>query len=282
MGQHQAHLSVYTKIAQHEANLPIDEQQHDEIWQSTASVVLAHGGTAQVDQRTINVFTGAQPLLSLRPRSAFTLDIPFHACTVVSQMENDFLIHRRGERGTDRSPISPSTVYTWALAISHDTFPVDPPRTEKGERWIEWKGYLPVLFDTLRLLDRDFELESLAICNWNELAIFPFNSWSDLLNLSRIIYNAMFLQQDGRFSYKLDRYFSDLRKKNRPREEISWKVNSYKFLSIDLRLISGLEVDGRTTSVKSLASLNHKLLATIPQARPTNKIGAETREMKGR
>lgn len=43
MGQHQAHLSVYTKIAQHEANLPIDEQQHDEISQSTVSVVLAHG-----------------------------------------------------------------------------------------------------------------------------------------------------------------------------------------------------------------------------------------------
>lgn len=43
MGQHQAHLSVYTKIAQHEANLPIDEQQHDEISQSTVSAVLAHG-----------------------------------------------------------------------------------------------------------------------------------------------------------------------------------------------------------------------------------------------
>lgn len=91
----------------------------------------------QVDERTINVFTGAQPLLSLRPRSAFTLDIPFHAYTAHSrEMENDFLIHRRGRRGTDRSPISPSTVYTWALAISHDTFPVDPPqkrRKVKGE-----------------------------------------------------------------------------------------------------------------------------------------------------
>ncbi|PBC26443.1 hypothetical protein APICC_08654 [Apis cerana cerana] len=45
MGQHQAHLSVYTKIAQHEANLPIDEQQHDEISQSTVSVFDPEGDT---------------------------------------------------------------------------------------------------------------------------------------------------------------------------------------------------------------------------------------------
>lgn len=189
---------------------------------------------------------------------------------------------RGEERGTGRSPISPSTVYTWALAISHDTFPVVPPRTEKGERWIEWKGYLPVLFEHSSAIRSRFQtrksgdLQLKRACNFS----FQLLIRSVLLNLSRIIYNAScFLQQDGRFSYKLDRYFSIDLKKNRPISS-SCRENSYKFLSIDVRTY--LEVDGRTTSVKSLASLNHKLLATIPQPRPTNKIGAETREMKGR
>lgn len=139
MGQHQAHLSVYTKIAQHEANLPIDEQQHDEISQSTVSVVLAHGCSEERRKSTSaqlmflpahNRYSPFDP--DLRSLSIF----PFTRIQLTVARWKNFLIHRRGRRGTDRSPISPSTVYTWALAISHDTFPVDRPqkrRKVKGE-----------------------------------------------------------------------------------------------------------------------------------------------------